>query len=57
MMPVHPHDALADPLLFRSVHPQGRLPFDHPSSMQAQGKSRQDRLFASANRPFLFGHG
>jgi hypothetical protein len=54
---VYPHDALADPLLFGRGHPQGQLPFDHPSSMQAQGKSRQDRLFASANPPFLFGHG
>jgi beta-glucosidase len=45
------------PVLFGEAEPQGRLPFDIPSSMAAVEASRPDVPFDTASPTFRFGHG
>ncbi|MDK0524345.1 glycoside hydrolase family 3 C-terminal domain-containing protein [Streptomyces sp. ML-6] len=44
-------------VLFGEAEPQGRLPFDLPSSMEAVVASRSDVPFDTAGPLFSFGHG
>jgi beta-glucosidase len=44
-------------VLFGEAEPQGRLPFDIPSSMAAVEASRPDVPFDTASPTFRFGHG
>jgi beta-glucosidase len=44
-------------VLFGDVEPQGRLPFDIPSSMEAVASSRPDVPFDTARPTFRFGFG
>ncbi|MFF9573340.1 glycoside hydrolase family 3 protein [Streptomyces sp. NPDC014685] len=44
-------------VLFGEAEPQGRLPFDLPSSMEAVVASRSDVPFDTADPLFSFGHG
>ncbi|MFC7529333.1 glycoside hydrolase family 3 protein [Actinoplanes sp. GCM10030250] len=44
-------------VLFGAARPQGRLPFDIPSSMAAVEASRPDVPFDTADPTFRFGHG
>ena len=39
------------------IGPQGKLPFDLPSSMEAVSKSREDVPFDTDAPSFRFGHG
>jgi beta-glucosidase len=49
-------DAVLDVLTGRAA-PEGRLPFDLPSSMEAVRASREDVPFDTADPSFRFGHG
>ena len=44
-------------VIFGHGSPQGRLPFDLPSSTQAVEESRSDVPFDTADPLFRFGHG
>lgn len=44
-------------IVFGRAHPQGRLPFDLPSSMNSVRNSREDMPFDTAHPTFRFGHG
>ena len=44
-------------VLFGRAHPEGNLPFDLPSSMEAVENSREDVAFDTADPLFRFGHG
>ena len=49
-------DAFTD-VVFGSAHPEGRLPFDLPSSARAVEESRSDVAFDTADPLFRFGDG
>jgi beta-glucosidase len=49
-------DALLD-ILFGKFNPQGKLPFELPSSMEAVRKQKEDMPHDSENPLFPFGHG
>lgn len=49
-------DAFAD-VIFGTAHPEGRLPFDLPSSTRAVEESRSDVPFDTADPLFQFGDG
>ncbi|OJJ46837.1 hypothetical protein ASPZODRAFT_65670 [Penicilliopsis zonata CBS 506.65] len=49
-------DAFLD-IVFGKARPEGRLPFDLPSSMKAVEKSRSDVPYDTAHPTFRFGHG
>lgn len=44
-------------VVFGDARPEGRLPFDLPSSMAAVEESRSDVQYDTANPTFRFGHG
>ena len=44
-------------MLFGDARPEGRLPFDLPSSMRAVEDSRSDVPYDTAEPLFRFGHG
>jgi beta-glucosidase len=49
-------DAILD-ILFGKFNPQGKLPFELPSSMEAVRKQKEDVPYDSENPLFEFGHG
>ena len=49
-------DALLD-VIFGKFNPQGKLPFELPSSMEAVRKQKEDVPYDSENALFPFGHG
>ncbi|GAM38021.1 hypothetical protein TCE0_033f08430 [Talaromyces pinophilus] len=49
-------DAFLD-VIFGNASPEGKLPFDLPSSMKAVQKSRSDMPYDTTNPTFRFGHG
>ncbi|KAJ5803432.1 uncharacterized protein N7503_005882 [Penicillium pulvis] len=44
-------------VVFGNVHPEGKLPFDLPSSMRAVEKSKADLPFDTESPLFKYGHG
>ncbi|KAJ5929060.1 hypothetical protein N7454_006908 [Penicillium verhagenii] len=44
-------------VIFGDAHPEGKLPFDLPSSMEAVEKSKEDLPFDTESPLFRFGHG
>ena len=50
-------DAAVMDVVFGRVKPQGRLPFELPSSMDAVRKQKEDAPFDSENPLYRFGHG
>jgi beta-glucosidase len=44
-------------VIFGNFNPQGKLPFELPSSMEAVRKQKEDVPYDSENPLFKFGHG